>query len=953
MAARPLDSILAGLNDAQKAAVSSPASVLQVLAPPGSGKTKTLTARVAYLIASNGLNPSSIIVCTFTVKAAREMKERIERFLGFETAGKLILGTFHSICRRFLVSYGHLVGLSSRFSIADALDSRGIISQIIKKEKLSIDTARARGRISGLKANRISAREHAASSEASTKTFNEQQELARVYLEYEEQLTTSNILDYDDLLLRCADLLHRFPGCVSSVDAVLIDEFQDTNNVQYDLMRLFAQSRNVISIVGDPDQSIYGWRSAKVENLGKMTIHYPDTHVATLEESYRSSGCILFASQQVIEQDLGRPQKKLAPTHSAGVPPVLRRLHSAGAEAQWIVEEIERASALTGGLLNWNDFAILLRTASQSRQIETALAKAGIPHRVVGGHRYFDRFEVRLLLDYLRVLDHPDHTAALLHILNCPPRKIGDATLESLVNSASDKRLTLWDMVLKVARGTAKTSKDISNQAQKGIESFVNLVIVQRRKLSESESSLEDFVKGLVEKLQLQNYLKKQYPDKEDSDERWSNVQELIAQAAEAEISVEQEACAPSGALQIAQDSSKPDEIPCELVLAHFLGNVALSTSAEEQTKDNYNVGQVTLSTMHAAKGLEWPIVLIPSICQGSIPHSRAENADEERRLLYVAMTRAQGVLYLSCPSKDSMGNATALSSFLCPKEVKRHLLHRGPKFDHNTVHELAKILRRRCPTAQEIELGRSTIERLEDNRFIQVGDGKQDGENNGYQSQDLAEDEVNQVYSLQNPSKCRFNEDKGKSFSVKRRNVCTPAIQYQAATAMTKPTEYTISRTSLSNAFMSASKLPRADRGFKASFENSDLPSAGHNYPQKSSRAGTKSGAKDTIGHGTLEGFLIAADEPARRLTESANDLDSKERARGDLTTLENISNKAPEDHAGVSPAKLGNNSLGRNQGARLNEAFCSTSGMHRTTTKKTLGVRRDRVGWISRRNK
>lgn len=376
-----------GLNPAQRAAVTSPSAVLQVLAPPGSGKTKTLTARVAYQIVHDGLNPSNIIVCTFTIKAAREMQNRIQNFLGPDLAGRLILGTFHSIARRLLAIHGKHLGLDQKFGIADASDSKSIVARIIKRKGVTTNPGTARHRISGFKANGVTALQHAASTAKSKKASTDTQEIDIIYTEYQEHLETSNLLDYDDLLLKCADLLRSYPRCLENIQAVLIDEFQDTNNVQYDLMMLFAQHKQVISIVGDPDQSIYGWRSAKIENLVRMQAHFPDTHVVNLEENYRSSSCILLAAQELIEQDNNRLQKSLSPTHSAGERPTLRHLCSAANEAEWIVSEIQRAAALTGGLLKWKDFAVLLRSASLSRLIESSLGKVGIPYRMVGGHR--------------------------------------------------------------------------------------------------------------------------------------------------------------------------------------------------------------------------------------------------------------------------------------------------------------------------------------------------------------------------------------------------------------------------------------------------------------------------------------------------------------------------------------------------------------------------------------
>lgn len=937
--AKSMDSILHGLNDAQKAAVSSPASILQVLAPPGAGKTKTLTARVAYLI-SNGLAPGNVIVCTFTVKAAKEMRERLQDLLGAQVASRLILGTFHSVSRRFLLSHGHLIGLPAKFGIADASDSKSMISRIIMREKLSINSGQARGRISSLKANRISAEQNAATSKLNSNSLIDRQEFTRVYYEYEEQLKVSHLLDYDDLLLRCADLLRHFPGCVSSIQAVLIDEFQDTNNVQYDLMRLFAQSEHVISVVGDPDQSIYGWRSAKIENLRKMTMHYPDTHVATLEENYRSSGCILLAAQQVIEQDLERPQKSLAPTHSIGVPPTMRWLDTADTEAAWIVHEIQRVSVLTGGLVNWDDFAILLRSASLSRPIETKLGKAGIPHRIVGGHRFFDRFEVRLVLDYLRVLDHPGHTDALLRIINCPPRGIGNTTLMKLIEHSSERRLSLWDLVLKVSRGESGTFKDIGCQTQRGIDCFVNFIITQQKRLFEAPGiTLACFVKRLVEKLQLQDFLKRKYPNKEDSDDRWANIQEVIGQAAQAE------SCDVDDSWLDDQGPTIEAQMSRNRVLSHFLANIALSTSTEEQCKDSPKRGQITLSTMHAAKGLEWPIVFIPSTYEGSIPHSRAENADEERRLLYVAMTRAQGILYLSCPLKTGMDNEMTLSHFLSPEDVLRQFTDFGPTLDLDLVRELAQILRRPCPTAQQIQANRSSSLSHRDNKF-QKGASQEEGPES---AQDIDPNvQCGTLYPPRTLSKHKLL-DHSNAFSYKKQKVVTSITELQTSATMTQTADYSISKTRFKTGFVSATKVPRsgteADSSSRVDLKICQSASTEVSSLQSHVRRNTKL----LPGQTRLSGYFIRNRPSDSIVTGLSSEGCQKDHQLAPTTSSEDASSlvvrgvDSPDGLPGDNMAEV------RIDAHETPKPFHSARGKIR----KTLGMRRSMAGWDSRTNR
>lgn len=373
------DALLNNLNQSQRAAVTSFADTLAILAGPGSGKTHTLTSRTAWLLAQ-GLQPWNIIVATFTVKAAREMKERIGKLIGNGMESKLILGTFHSISRRYLARYGHLINIKKDFGIADSADSLAILKRICKRNDFIIDPKVARSRISGRKAKGGGVE---AGNKSAAKSV-ESQEIELCYTQYEEALQRSNLLDYDDLLLRCVDLLRKHPSCVANVEAVLIDEFQDTNLVQFDLMRLLAAQRKRITIVGDPDQSIYGFRAAEIKNYKRMLHQYPDTVTIALEENYRSSGAILRTALSVIEQDSSRVAKSLLPTHTIGTRPVLRKLASAHREAEWLITEIQRIIGRTGGLLDLNDFAILLRSASLSRLIESALGKAGIAYRMIG-----------------------------------------------------------------------------------------------------------------------------------------------------------------------------------------------------------------------------------------------------------------------------------------------------------------------------------------------------------------------------------------------------------------------------------------------------------------------------------------------------------------------------------------------------------------------------------------
>jgi DNA helicase-2/ATP-dependent DNA helicase PcrA len=721
-----MDVLLEGLNEAQKDAVINPARVVQVLAPPGSGKTKTLTARVAWLVSYQRLKPWNIIVCTFTKKAANEMKERIRGLVGDGIEAKLILGTFHSVARIFLVKYGQEIGIEKNFGIADSADSKAMITRIIKRNNYSTDPANARGRISGCKAKGISAEQFIATSSKKV----DEHEFACIYVEYEDTLKSSNLLDYDDLLLRCKDLLQKHPACVSSIEAVLIDEYQDTNNVQYELMTLFAQYQKCITIVGDPDQSIFGWRAAEIENLYRMQKDYPDSLVINLEENYRSAASILTSAQAVIEQDENRPDKALKPTHSVGESPTFRHLATASVEAQWIVEEIQRSNTLAAGLLNLGDYAILLRASQLSFSIEKALGKAGIPYRMVGGTRFFDRAEIKIVLDYLRVINLPEHNDAVARIINVPARKVGGETIKGLLEEAEVRKISLWKLILGCAQGDAKPRVKISPQAQKGIDTFVGIIKMSRDKLFSDKNDgcqLFDLIGYVLQKIQFRVYLKAMH--KENWEERWENVNELVAQATQMGSTIVNEEEAVDDTLPVVEGIEQRPDTAAD-VLSKFLANVALSTAVDRAEGQEPN--QVTISTIHAAKGLEWPVVFIPAVYNGSIPHSRAEDHDEERRLLYVGMTRAQGLLYMSCPVKQSGQESTTLSNFISSPNIQKLFSRQGPSIGCSAIADLARILRRPCPTSEDVQAVRSSIERMEDDRYPQTRE-EIDGEDSSW----------------------------------------------------------------------------------------------------------------------------------------------------------------------------------------------------------------------------
>ncbi|KAH8904427.1 UvrD-helicase-domain-containing protein [Coniochaeta sp. PMI_546] len=705
--------IFKSLNQAQCRAVRSNADTVAILAGPGSGKTHTLTSRVVYLVDVLGYQPQDVIVATFTVKAAREMTERIGKALGNGREKKIILGTFHSVARRYLAAYGQRIGLHQNFGIADDGDSRGIISRICKRLRLTIDPPMARAWISKKKAKGAEL-ERDSKKQAPARGANVQ-ELETCYKEYQSHLERSNLLDYDDLLVRCVELLEKHPSCVSNVQAVLIDEYQDTNGVQYELMKLFAQARQRITIVGDPDQSIYGWRSAEIRNLWRLLRDFPGTEEVSLEENYRSSQSILDLSLTVIQQDTKRYQKALRPIHNKGTRPVLRKLKTSAAEAEWVVSEIRRSIMMSGEMMTHNDIAILLRSASLSRHIEHALGKAGIPYKMVGGFKFYERMEIKVLLDYLRVIHQPDNNDALARIMNVPKRGIGDVTIKALLEEAEKSSTSLFILLDKHCCGDRQAKTRITKQAEQKISGdLLRLLKGIRKRVDEISQGtpfgLVEMIEQLLKQLKFEKFLQDTYAD--DHEQRWANVQEFIGLATDFIRDLDRIGDDGLPEIEGLQQSKEVDVLP------KFLSQIALASDTLKGDETQQNKAMVTISTIHAAKGLEWPIVFVPAAYNGSIPHARAEDNDEERRLLYVAMTRAQALLYLSCPLYGSHGNGEKqeLSSFLTP--IERYFAKKGPCFDRPVMSEVARILQRILPSEGSIYKSMPPMSVIEDDLF-------------------------------------------------------------------------------------------------------------------------------------------------------------------------------------------------------------------------------------------
>lgn len=771
--------------------------------------------------------------------------------------------------------------------------------RIIKRLKLNIQPNTARARISHQKAHGISPAELVA--RVNNAKILEQQEFVKVYCEYEMTLSASNLLDYDDLLLRCADLLKRHPQCVSNVQAVLVDEFQDTNHIQYELMNLFASKHKRITVVGDPDQSIYGFRSAEIKNLTRMQKLYKDTSVALLEDNYRSSGAILNSAQDVIEQDVSRPAKKLQPTHCVGTLPVLRKLPTAAAEAEWLVLEIKRCIAMTGNLLNYSDFAVLLRSASLSRQIESEMGKGGVPYRMVGGSRFFDRVEIKLLLDYLRVISHTGNSDALLRIINAPPRNIGDVTVKQLSSGAEKANVPLWNFVKGVAQGNRSTEKSLPKSTDQGLRTFVGLIESCRQKLLECEdcSSPRRLLEFVIKKLSFREYLTVAYPL--DEDNRWANVEELLCQAEDAAVS------GSSGEEETLPEIQGLDQQRAhsgEEALSRFLANVALATdltshdAAQGDDDEQAAPAKVTISTIHAAKGLEWPVVFVPSVYEGIIPHSRAEDCDEERRLLYVAMTRAQAILYLSYPrrqqSRNSNNEETTPTSLLPAKVIEARFRPTGPSFHENTVYEIADILRRKRPSVEDMLKGLDTTPRARDDKWTENGEEHPDAAFSMVDGEDAPY-----------PKRRRYEQDQTSASTITTATTTTKTTYISSSTyTLSNPSNFSVS-TTLPSGFSTA-------REYIASNPISKPEPPRKEKPNSKQKGVNETGRKTPgLSQGSISQFFSNYGQSGREATKQSKSRSQGSQSKKTETQTRQISNPASVRAVHMFPPHLSNHRL------------------------------------------
>lgn len=645
--------LLSQLNPAQRQAVEVVDGPVLVLAGPGSGKTRVLTYRIAYLLEEIRLAPSNILAVTFTNKAAREMRERLEKLVGEEKMRDLAIGTFHAICARFLRRDGEAVGLAPGFVIFDDDDQSKLVQEIIRELNINDKVYRpgqVLGAISKAKNELIGPDQYVPSTYW-------HEAIGRIYKRYQAKLLENNAVDFDDLLVYTVQLLRDNPSILARYQRryvyVHVDEFQDTNMAQYLIVKLLAGKYRNIFCVGDEDQSIYAWRGADYRNVIRFREDFTDARVFLLEQNYRSTQTILDVAQSVIRRNPTRTDKKLWTENAQGIPIEIIEAYDDREEPQLVAQEINRLLAL--GQYKPKDFAVFYRTRAQSRILGEEFFRRGIPYKVIGARGFYELREVKDLLAYLRLLHNPRDSVSFNRILNVPTRGIGKRTHDDLVKVAEKLgvspvltlKLLKEDTVAPSAPDAPESEKRFpyanyfDARARRSLLSFYD-IMVELNQLK-SQLTLTQLFDAVVEKIGYEEHVKDGTREGED---RWNNVVELRRATEE-------------------HSALDPDA-----ALAEFLETAALVSDVDAHDE---NEGVVVLMTLHMAKGLEFPIVFITGMEEGIFPHSRSfdepNEMEEERRLAYVGITRAKEKLYLVYAfRRSSYGNVSE------PSEPSRFL---------------------------------------------------------------------------------------------------------------------------------------------------------------------------------------------------------------------------------------------------------------------------------------
>lgn len=610
-------SLTASLNEKQKEAVLHFEGPLLVVAGAGSGKTKALTHRIAYMIRERGVPGDQIMAVTFTNKAAMEMQERVERLLEGTSGYRPIIGTFHSICVRILRKHLHELDMENNFVIYDSTDQKVLVKRIMKK--MQIDDKRLNPKailyaISNAKNKLVGPVEF---STHAMDYFT--QRVAQVYEEYQDELRRNNAVDFDDIIMKTVELFKKKPEILeyfqNKFRFICVDEYQDTNHAQYVLVRQLADKFRNLMVIGDSDQSIYSWRGANMQNILNFEKDFPDTKVILLEQNYRSTKTILEAAHNVIVKNSQRKEKKLWTDNAQGDKINILETYNEREEGVQVVNGITKTLARYESP-SYSEFAVLYRTNAQSRVMEEVFLRYGIPYRIIGGIKFYERKEVKDMMSYLKVLVNPNDSISLLRIINVPSRKLGASTIAKVNEFASMKGISFFkalDMVEEIPGLNAKKATDLRH--------FVNLIKgLQLKAQTETASAV---IKYVMEDTGYKRML--QDEGTVESESRLENIAELVSVA------------------------SKYDSLEGGVSLNVFLEEVALISDADQVDE---TLNSVTMMTLHAAKGLEFPHVFMIGMEEGVFPSSRSmldpEQIEEERRLMYVGVTRAERTLTLT-----------------------------------------------------------------------------------------------------------------------------------------------------------------------------------------------------------------------------------------------------------------------------------------------------------------
>ncbi len=633
------------LNEEQLRGVSTTEGPVLILAGAGTGKTRVLTHRIAYLIEEEGVSPWNILAVTFTNKAAGEMKERIEKIVGYGSE-QVWVSTFHSLCVRILRRYADHLGYDNNFTIYDTDDQKSVIKDICKR--LNIDTKMLKervimGAISSAKDELISPVQYA------IEAFGDfsKKKISDVYTEYQNALKKNNAMDFDDLIVKAVELFKSCPEVLEQYQNrfryIMVDEYQDTNTAQFELVRLLADKYRNLCVVGDDDQSIYKFRGANIRNILDFEDTYPEATTIRLEQNYRSKGNILDAANAVIANNKGRKGKHLWTSSDFGDKLLFRQFDTAMDEAVYIAEDIRNKERI--GEISYGDCAILYRTNAQARLLEERMVMLGIPYTVVGGQNFYGRREIKDLLAYLKTVDNGRDDVAVKRIINTPKRSIGATSISKVQDYADLRGISFYDALLKCEEIFSL------GKAQSKIQQFVRLIQGFRSKVE--FYGIEGLIKDIIQMTEYEQYLEETYDDKDD---RLENVQEFINKA----IAYEAEHDQPT--------------------LGEFLEEVALVAEIDNVEEE---ANRVLLMTLHSAKGLEFPHVYLAGMEDGVFPSymnitsDNKDDLEEERRLAYVGITRAMKHLTLTCARSRMINGETQynmVSRFV--KEIPSELIN-------------------------------------------------------------------------------------------------------------------------------------------------------------------------------------------------------------------------------------------------------------------------------------